>query len=358
MDDVYQRLAKKLDQLPHGFPATGSGIELKILRKIFSPEEAEMTLKLRPIPETVDAISQRLGISVPEMQATLDNLCVKGQIGSVKMYGQQMYMMVPYVIGIYEFQLDRMDKEFADMMAEYAPALMGTLGNFQPALARVIPINAQIEGKHQVYRYEDLRTLLEGSQSFQLMECICRKERALHGEPCKHPTEVCLGFSEHEGAFDKSPLGRKISKDEAQTVIDLAEAEGLVHATFNVKSGQFFVCNCCSCCCGMLRSIKYLNAPHIMAASNFVASVNQETCAACGVCADERCPMDAIVQENGAYRVLPDKCLGCGVCTPTCPTESITLVRKPEAEQDDPPENLPEWYLKRADSRGIKMLLD
>ena len=69
MTDVYQRLAKKLDELPNGFPSTESGVELKILRKIFTPEEAEMTLKMRPIPETVEAIAERLGKSVDEMQA-------------------------------------------------------------------------------------------------------------------------------------------------------------------------------------------------------------------------------------------------------------------------------------------------
>ena len=35
MTDVYEQLAKKLDKIPNGFPATESGVELKILRKIF-----------------------------------------------------------------------------------------------------------------------------------------------------------------------------------------------------------------------------------------------------------------------------------------------------------------------------------
>ena len=66
MIDVYKRLAKRLDQLPHGYPATESGVELKILRKIFTPDEAEMTLKLKYSPETADAIAERLGERVQE----------------------------------------------------------------------------------------------------------------------------------------------------------------------------------------------------------------------------------------------------------------------------------------------------
>ena len=35
-DDVYGRLARVLDNLPNGFPATESSVEMKLLRKIFA----------------------------------------------------------------------------------------------------------------------------------------------------------------------------------------------------------------------------------------------------------------------------------------------------------------------------------
>ncbi len=35
MADVYTRLARALDAMPHGYPATEDGVELDILRKIF-----------------------------------------------------------------------------------------------------------------------------------------------------------------------------------------------------------------------------------------------------------------------------------------------------------------------------------
>ena len=66
MTDVYKQLAKRLDQLPHGYPATEIDVELKILRKIFTPEEAEMALKLKYSPETADTIAERLGEQVQE----------------------------------------------------------------------------------------------------------------------------------------------------------------------------------------------------------------------------------------------------------------------------------------------------
>ena len=139
MNDSYKKLAEKLDKLPNGFPATDSGIELRILQKIFTPEEAEMAVKIRPIPETADAIAHRLGRMLDEMQSILDNMVLKGQIGTAKMKEGQVYMLVPFVVGIFEFQLYRLDKELADLVRAYAPYLMPSLGQHKPSLVRVIP---------------------------------------------------------------------------------------------------------------------------------------------------------------------------------------------------------------------------
>ncbi len=358
MTDVYKRLAERLDSLPNGFPATESGVELKILRKIFSPEEAEMALKLRPLPETVEALSGRLGIPQDKMQAILDNMVAKGQIGSAKMKNQQVYMLFPFVFGIFEFQQKRLDRELAELVEEYGPALMGAVGKYAPAMMRVVPLNVQIDGQHTVHPYEDLYKVFQESKSFQVMDCICRKEQGLLGKPCEHSLEVCLGFARSEGAFDRYPLGRIISREEALNIIKKADDEGLVHSTFNVQSGLMAVCNCCPCCCGLLRGMKNLNALHLLAKSNYVAVINEETCAACGVCANERCPVGAISEQDDKYSVQPEKCLGCGICRPTCPTESITLVRKPEDKRDQPPKNMVDWYFTRAQNRGVRIMIE
>jgi electron transport complex protein RnfB len=152
--------------------------------------------------------------------------------------------------------------------------------------------------------------------------------------------------------------GKVISKEKALKLIEKTEEEGLVHNVFyNTKEGHFAVCNCCPCCCAVMRGLKEFKAPYIVAGSNFVAVIDQDSCSECGVCAEERCPMDAIEEENNVYKVLSDVCIGCGVCTVTCPTESITLVRRPESEQDQPPENMKEWSIKRSANRGIDLKL-
>ena len=355
MSDVYKRLADRLDELPHGFPATDSGVELKILQKIFTPEDAEMALKLKPIPETVEAVAERLGMPVSETRTILDDMAKKGQIGCFKFFGEQVYMLFPFVVGIYEFQVYRLDKELVELFEEYIPTLSKTLGGHKPPLARTVPIDMEIESKTQIQPYENIRKMIEEAKSFNLLECICRKERALDGHPCDHTLEACLQFSNEEGAYDYFKLGgRIISKEEAIKVLENAEDEGLVHNVFyNVKEGHFAVCNCCPCSCGVFRAVKEFKAPHALAKSNFVALIDQDSCSECGVCAEERCPMDAIVEEDGGYRVLSDVCIGCGVCTVTCPTDSITLIARPESEQDQPADDMIDWSLKRAVSRGI-----
>jgi len=357
MLDVYKRLAKRLDELPNGYPATDSGVELKILQKVFSPEDAEMALRIKPFPETAEDIAGRLEMSVSEIRSILDTMVKRGQIGCFKMFGQQVYMLFPFVVGIYEFQVYRLDKELVELYEEYLPSLMKTLGGYEPAIARTVPINTKIEAKTQVHRYEDVREIIEKAKSFLLMECICKQERLIAGHPCNFPLEVCLMISKEEDAYDYfSWGGRTISKEDALEVLENAEKEGLVHNAFhNAKKGHYSICNCCPCCCGILRGGKEFKAPHLLAKCNFVAHIDQDSCNECGVCAEERCPMDAIIEEDGVYKVLSDTCIGCGVCTVTCPTESISLIRKPELEQNIPPDNIIDASFNRAANRGIDL---
>jgi Pyruvate/2-oxoacid:ferredoxin oxidoreductase delta subunit len=358
MTDVYERLARKLDELPNGYPATESGVELKILEKIFTPEEAEMTLKIRPMPETVEAIAERLEKPVDKMQAILDNMVEKGEIGSFKMFGQQMYMLFPFIVGIYEFQLNRMDKEMTELFEEYVPTFMATMGGVGPAAARVVPVSTEIDQDLNVHRYEDMERMISEAKSFMEQDCICRKEKELEGKKCNYSRNKCLAFSAEENAFEKYGKGNIITKEEALKVMREAEEEGLVHNTYNVEEGQMFVCNCCPCCCGILRGVKEFNAPYLLAKSHFIATIDQETCVQCRVCADERCPMEAIVEEGDEYKIIAERCIGCGVCVPTCPSESIKLERKPESEHVQPPSNLIEWNAQKAAARGIEIRID
>jgi NAD-dependent dihydropyrimidine dehydrogenase PreA subunit len=354
MKDVYARLAKKLDTLPQGFPATETGVELRILRKIFSEEEAAAALHLRPFPETAQRISGRLGKSEEATLASLEAMAKRGQIASMMWRGERRFALAPFVVGIYEYQLPYMDHELAELCEAYRPALAMTLGGTAPGLARVVPVNHRVDARATVLAYEDTRMMLEGARSFRVMDCICRKEKSLVGQPCSHTLETCLSFSRREHAYDDSHLGgRIISKQEALAVLDAAEKEGLVHCTYNFEHNQMFICNCCSCCCGFLSLLKDFHTPHGLVRSNWEAVIDDQMCAACGICAEEQCPMEAVEEDGlGDYRVVRDRCIGCGVCVVTCPTGAIHLEPRPEEERTTPPKNIVDWSVQRAANRS------
>jgi len=347
-DAIYRKLAKKLDALPQGFPSTPEGIELRILERIFSPEDARWAVKLKPYPETAARMARRLKLPEDELRERLEGMAERGQIAAFKYRGKRCYALMPFVVGIYEMQLPRIDRELAELMEAYAPHLARALGGPAPGLARVVPVNRTVDTRASVLATDDLRRMLERARSFRVADCICRKEQEVLGNPCSHTMETCLAFSSEEGAFDEgAALGRVISRGEVMELLEACEREGLIHCTYNFERGQMFVCNCCSCCCGFIRLLTEHETPNGLVRSNWVASIDEAGCAACGVCADQRCPVEAIEPGEDAYRVLPGRCIGCGVCVITCPTGAITLSARPEAERTTPPKDIVEWSADR-----------
>ncbi|AEB08642.1 4Fe-4S binding protein [Desulfobacca acetoxidans] len=348
--DIFERLARKLDELPQGFPHTESGVELRILRHIFDEEDAAMALKLTPRFETAEDIARRLEQPVAETRTRLDEMAIKGQIGSFKMGGHQMYRLMPFVIGIYEQQRQsRLTHELVHLFEEYLPMLSQVAGGHPPHVARVIPAHGAISPELVLLPHEDIRQIIDRAKSFRVQDCICRREQALLGKQCHHATKTCLQFSMEADAYAYFKLdGDIITREDALKIAIEAENEGLVHTTHNVKDlPAGFLCNCCSCCCGLIRSLKEYHSPFVLAKSNYVAHIDPDSCQACGVCRDERCPMDAIEEGEGVYQVIDNRCIGCGVCVITCPGEAIALVARSEADRDLIAQDMQDWGQKK-----------
>jgi Pyruvate/2-oxoacid:ferredoxin oxidoreductase delta subunit len=257
---------------------------------------------------------------------------------------------MPFVVGIYEFQLPRMDAELARLFEAYAPVLVRGIGGAGPAIARVVPVNAHIEARAEVLPHDSVRALLADAVSFRLVECICRREQAALGHPCTHTLETCLSFSRREQSEHMVWWGREITREQAYEVLDRCEREGLVHCTYNVRRDSMFVCNCCTCCCGFLRGVRDFEAPHLLVRSNYLAVIDDAACTDCGDCAT-RCSMDAIVGTDGSRRVDAERCIGCGVCTVACPSEAVTLRERPPLERTTTPRNLLSWVYRRSAAR-------
>lgn len=353
-DEIYHKLAKVLDALPNGFPSTESGVEIKILKRIFKPDDIELFCDLKLTFETPEQIASRTGRPIEGLEEKLTSMWERGQIWGMKLGPMKLFRIAPWALGIYEFQLPHMDRELAAMCEEYGGVFGRQFFDKKPQLMQVIPIEREIPGKHESLTYEKVSSLIENGQSFLLNDCICKKGKALLDHRCEKPMEVCLAIAPVPGAFDSPRSGHVISKTEAYDVLKKSEEAGMVHLTWNVESGQFFICNCCGCCCGVLRSINDHGIPASKVVNSYYyAEIDPDKCEVCGTCLNERCQVNAIEAGEDANRVIREKCIGCGLCVSTCPSEAIQLIRKQSADLVLPPKDEMTWYEERARQRGV-----
>lgn len=169
----------------------------------------------------------------------------------------------------------------------------------------------------------------------------------LGNRKCDFPLDVCLVFLPIE-----RPAGpHSITQEEALKVLDRAEDVGLVHCVSNVAKGVYYVCNCCGCCCGILRGITQFGIEQSVAKANYYAVVDVDECNGCGVCED-RCQVNACSVDDVATIDLT-KCIGCGLCVTECSEEAVTLKLRPDAEIIHPPESYKAWEQQRLHNRGL-----
>ena len=350
--DVYERLADHLDGIPQGFPKSESGVELRLLRKVFSEAEAEVASLMKLIPESAADVAERLGRDPGEMAEFLEMMTSKGQLAGMGPKESRLYAVLPFLAGFHEFQLKRIDKEYVELFEEYfEEAFAVDAGQDDPPQLRVFPVEQTIKAELTVLPFEKVSNMAENAKSWIVTDCICRKERQIAGAGCGATMNNCVAFSQDPDGFDiEYRGGRKVDKQEALAMIKQAGEEGLVHCAWNVQEDHFFICNCCPCCCLILRAVK--KAPQFAAKSNYYASINSNSCIACGLCADDRCPMEAIEATGESYEVVRDRCIGCGVCVVTCPSGALSLERKAEDEIDIPPQNMVNWTVEKAQKTG------
>ena len=354
MDSVYRRLAKVLDALPNGFPTTESGVEIRLLKKVFTPVQADLFCEMRLSFETVEEIAERTGRPIEGLKEALVNMSKAGQLFTIKLGATRYFKMLPWVFGIYEFQCGRLDSEFAALVEEYEPVYGKQFFSTMPQLMQVLPIEEEISEKEEALPYERITSIIESGRSFIVNDCICKKKNGLLGKMCDRPLQVCLAVAPIPGVFDNSPEGRVISQSEAYELLKMTEEKGLVHLTSNVQNGSFYICNCCKCCCGVLGAINELGIPAAeVINTHYYAEIDPERCVNCGLCLEERCQVGAVEEGAGAYRIIRDRCIGCGLCIGTCPGEAIRLIHKGQGERVPPPVTEEAWFDERGKRRGV-----
>ncbi len=328
--EAYRKLARHLDSLPAGFPATEDGVELRILRQLFAPEEAELAVHLGLKLEKAEAIAQRAGLPAEEAARRLREMSRKGLIFSIETPDRPpTYMAAQFVVGIWEYNLNRLTPQFVADIEAYMPHLSQAAFGALPQL-RTIPVGRSVAAAPEVLAYESAEELIRRQETILVAPCICRKEHKIKGGGCGKLDEACLVFGWGAEFYQRNGLGRMIDRDQALGILKKAEEEGLVVQPSNSQD-IVNICLCCGDCCQALLHLKRHPSPAKVVSSSFVAVLDQEACLGCEICVD-RCQMEALSMDGDKAVLNAERCIGCGLCVTTCSGEALSLSRK-----SDPP---------------------
>jgi len=335
--EIYRKLQEHFDKMPIGFPAVKSGADIRLLKHLFTLEEAKIAMLLKfgwdrdlETLETIYTRAKNTELAIEELGQMLDKMAKKGSIMSKREGNKKYYGNALLAVGMFEFQVNRLTKEFVkDFEEYYKEAWLPESMKVKAAQLRTIPVERSIEPEHNISTYDDLEKLLETTDGpFTIMNCICKQVKDVLETPCKvtERREICMGVGTMAQLYIDQGWGRKINKEEALDILRENEVEGHVLQPDNSQNLSF-ICSCCGCCCENLTNLALLPNPGDFSITNYYAEVDSDLCSGCGTCG-EICPMKAISLKDDISLIKKKRCIGCGNCVAKCPSEAINLLKR------------------------------
>ncbi|MGD9974172.1 MAG: 4Fe-4S binding protein [Desulfatirhabdiaceae bacterium] len=351
--DIFKKLQERLNFYSVGFPETPSGVELEILTKLFSEDDAGLFLSLSHGLEKPEAVAQRMNRPIPDVAEQLEDMAGRGLLFRVKKGDSVRYAAIPFVHGLFEFQVSRLDRNLAQLLEEYFKSgFLDAFNKSRGTFLRTIPVQKSLNATHNVAAFDDAIEILKKVNQIVVTDCICRKQKGLIDQACDRPLETCFMFGAMGQYYLDNRMGRKIDLDEATQILSNAQAAGLVTqpATAQNPGGM---CNCCGDCCGVLRALNQHPRPSEIVFSNYIAQIDTESCVGCGACID-RCQMHALtLNDREEAEINPDRCIGCGLCVTTCPSDALSLAQKTGDLFRVPPATGADQMMAMARERGL-----
>ncbi|WP_027363837.1 4Fe-4S binding protein [Desulfotruncus alcoholivorax] len=359
-DQVYRALAERLNKNPVGAPINET--LMAILHRLYTESEAMVGSKFPLVPMTLEQIAGITGTKEDQLKTILDGMADKGLVLDIPRKDTFYYMLAPVVVGFFEYTFmrarDDIDmKELAELFETYFQSSevreefsgVETMEMRTLVYESLIPVAVETE----VLDYERASEIIRQSGGGSISICACR-HKALHlGKSCGAPLEVCTSLGGAAEWIVRRGLGKPATVDELLRVLEKTEKLGLVHQCDNVLNKPTYICHCCGCCCQVLRGInefgKFSTHP-----SNFIPTIDTESCVGCGTCADS-CHINAIsLQDNGNGTEVPavnkNLCIGCGACASKCPSGAINMSQRSILHV--PPKNIKEKFLRIAKEKG------
>ncbi|MFH1529915.1 MAG: 4Fe-4S binding protein [Pseudomonadota bacterium] len=357
-----KRLTDRLDQNPVGAP--GNEVLTEILGTLFTPEEADLAARMPYGFASTGRLSRMLGIPAGELGPRLDRMAEKGLVMDMRKGDKVWWYLSPLIIGFFEFTMMRIrtdvdQKALADLMHRYLfddprdAMLREAIAGDTQLMRPMAHEDALDDGVVEVLDWDRASHLVNSAKAWGVGLCHCRHVEAHRGNACHVPQEMCLTLGPVAQMLIRRGIARAIEKEEALDILAQARDLGLVHMGDNVRKGAAYICNCCSCCCGMLEGYRRLRETSTLQTSNYIVAVDRDACTHCGKCA-KACPVAALSMEgqgkDGRLRFEEDVCLGCAVCVRSCKFGALNLRDRPS--RTIPPEHTLERVVRMAVERG------
>lgn len=350
-NDIYRKLQEHLDKMPVGFPRAESGSDIRLLKYLFTAQEAKIARFLKfgwyGVLEPLEIIYERAkstGISMNDLEQILDRMVQKGTIMFKKENNKKHYGNAALMLGIYEFQVNKLTEEFLKLLEEYIGEIWGKEANpTDYHQMRIIPVEVSVDPELNIAPYDNVKQIIEECDGpFVKANCVCRQEMELRGEPCKMTKhkDNCLGFGVMAQMYIDQGWGTQISKQETLEILHRNQEEGLIFRPSNSQKVDF-ICSCCYCCDGGIGNLRNMPDPANYVVSNYYSQIDPELCTGCGTCI-ERCQVKAITLIDDIASIDLKRCIGCGNCIITCPSEAISLQKK--EERHVPPPTMDDLY--------------
>jgi ferredoxin len=352
--EVYDKLIDNLMLVGGAIPIYKCEEFTALIQALFDPEEAELAASMPLGMQPVEAISEKVDRPADAIVPLLERMADKGLVFHRIRNDKPHYKLMAVLPGFFEFQFMKggtteHDKKMAHLFKAYFDKMsaftVGASLEFMRKItpfSRVIPVEKEVAGGSEILPYQALSEYVRNSEHISVSTCYCRHYGELLGEPCDKPKQNCMAFGPNAKFAEERGYGRLVSQEEALKVLQEAEEAGLVHMSSNTSKYIDFICNCCACHCGIVKSLQDMDMPSIGAVSSYQLKVDEEACIGCGDCL-ERCPTNALAVEDELVSVDLRRCIGCGLCNSACPSEALSM-----EPRDDAP--TPPWDHKALDA--------
>ena len=321
----------------------------KILKVLFSEQEASLVAALPIRPFTVEKAAKIWKVSSDEARKTLETLADRSILVDLPdKKGGYIYVLPPPVVGFFEFSLMRVrddidQKTLSELYHQYmneeedfAKELFcnGTT-HFGRAFVREEALSD--ENALHVLDYERASHVIDTARTIGVSLCYCRHMAEHLGRDCDAPKSICMSFNSSAKILVRHKNARMVDRTEGRELLAQAKEHNLVQFGENAQRNIGYICNCCGCCCEALTAARKFGLMNPVHTTNFLPKVDAAQCTGCGKCVSV-CPVEAMTLvsanlPNSAQRVAKldsTQCLGCGVCIRVCGKKALMLESRPE----------------------------